>query len=262
MVMQTQFNKFNNTIKIGYDDSQVLRDKRDLLLRDLRDGLKSLFSGRPPIYDYLNQGSYIMGTGVKPLDSEDYDIDIGVAFRFSKDSYPPTEVKKWVFEALNATWNRTVEYKRPCVRVQYHQSGEIAYHVDLAVYSGADYNYGTTHLAKGYVRGKPEYQIWEVSDPHRLKTIFQEKFQHENERNQFRRIIRFLKRWKDVNFPASGNDRPTGISFTACAINWFQIGTAYNSYDGNYYYDDLTALQNLVQSIIGTGSVEWDGFIR
>ncbi|NEP58836.1 MAG: hypothetical protein F6K31_17755 [Symploca sp. SIO2G7] len=41
--LQTQFNKFHNTIKIDFDDSQPLRDKRDIIIKDLKDGLKTLF---------------------------------------------------------------------------------------------------------------------------------------------------------------------------------------------------------------------------
>ena len=81
--------------------------------------------------------------------------------------------------------------------------------------------------------------------------IIQQKFQRQDDdREQFRRVIRFLKRWKDVNFSANGNGRPTGIAITACALNWFQRGTRYNPPDGKYYYDDLTALKNLAGSIL------------
>lgn len=247
--MAISFQKFDDDIKMSYDDSSILREKRDLLLNDLRDGLKRQFSHNVPKFDPLNQGSYAMHTGVKPLEGEDYDIDIGILFHFSKDSYEPTEVKKWVFDALN-TGNRTVEYKRPCIRVQYHKGGEIAYHVDLAIYSKADYNHGTTYLAKGYLKGKPEYQIWEQANPDKLKSAFLGKFTDRNDRQQFRRIIRYLKRWKDLNFSANGNNRPTGIALTACAMNWFQIGARYNNYDGKYYYDDLIALKNFVRTMI------------
>ena len=61
-------------------------------------------------------------------------------FHISKDTYSPIRVKQWVYEALKFG-NRTVEYKRPCVRVQYHRAGEEAYHVDFAVYSEKDYNW-------------------------------------------------------------------------------------------------------------------------
>ncbi|MYK20371.1 nucleotidyltransferase [Candidatus Poribacteria bacterium] len=192
-----------------------------------------------------------MGTGIEPLPREDYDIDVGLIFHLSKNDYSPIEVKKWVYEALH-TGNRTVKYKRPCVRVQYHRAGEELYHVDLAIYAENPFNWDNRiYLAKGFPGSAPENQIWEPADPRGLIENFQRKFQgQDGNRDQFRRIIRYLKRWKDVNFSANGNARPTGIAITACAMNWFQIGTRYNISDGKNYYDDLTSLKNLAQAII------------
>ncbi len=252
--VQTYFNRFHNTIRRSYDDSRILREKRDMLLNDLREGLQRHFQTarvRVPRFDMFNQGSYVMGTGVEPLPGEDYDIDVGLIFHLSKDQYSSVQVKQWVHEALH-TGNRTVEYKRPCIRVQYHRAGEGIYHVDLAIYSGSLQNWGNqTYLAKGFLGSAPENQIWEPADPHGLIEDFQRKFQgQDGNRDQFRRIIRYLKRWKDVNFSVNGNERPTGISLTACAMNWFQVRTTYNLYTQRWEYDDLRALKNLAESIL------------
>lgn len=251
--VQTYFNKFHDTIRRSYDDNSILREKKDLLLRELREGLRryALASGvKIPRYDSFNQGSYAMGTGIEPLSGEDYDIDVGLTFHILAADYSPVEVKEWVYEALKSG-NRTVEYKRPCIRVQYHRHGEVAYHVDFAVYSGKGDNWDNrTYLAKGFLGSASENQVWEVAEPHSLLEAFRLKFPNEEDQNQFRRVIRFLKRWKDVNFTAEGNARPTGIALTACAMNWFQVGIVYNFSNGKRYYDDLTALKNLAQSII------------
>ena len=261
--VQTYFNKFDDVIKRSYDDSSILREKRDLLLNDLRDGLRRYtqnYKIRIPRFEHFNQGSYAMGTGVAPLSGEDYDIDVGLNFHLSKEDYSSVEVKKWVYEALQSG-NRTVVYKRPCVRVQYHRAGEELYHVDLAVYSGSNSNWDNrTYLAKGFPGSEPENRIWEVAEPKRLIETFQQKFQYQGDQNQFRRVIRFLKRWKDYKFSANGNERPTGIAITACAMNWFQRGTRYNPSDGKSYYDDLTALKDLAQSIIYQST--WTGRIN
>ena len=251
--LQTYFNKFDTTIRRSYGDNRILREKRDLLLKDLREGLHRNFQHaavKIPKFEHFNQGSYAIGTGIAPLPDEDYDIDLGLIFVLSKDEYLPVEVKQWVYEALH-TGNRTVEYKRPCVRVQDHRAGEVLYHVDLAIYSEDPDNWDNQlYLAKGFLGSKPENRSWEVADPQRLIDTFQQKFRDQRDRDQFKRVIRFLKRWKDVNFSANGNERPTGIAITACALNWFQRGTRYAPSDGKYYYDDLTALKNLAQAII------------
>ena len=259
--VQTYFNKFHETIRRSYDDNSTLREKRDLLLRDLREGLRRYAQNQNvkiPTFEHFNQGSYAMGTGIEPLPGEDYDIDVGLDFHLSKDDYPPLEVKKWVYEALY-TGNRTVEYKRPCVRVQYHRAGEELYHVDLAVYSGSSSNWDNrTYLAKGFPGSEPENRVWEVAEPKGLIETFQQKFQNQRDRDQFRRVIRFLKKWKDVKFRAEGNGRPTGIAITACTLKWFQIGTRYDLSDEKNYYDDLTALKNLAQVIINQFNL-WTG---
>ena len=252
--VQTYFNKFHNTIQRSYDEGSILREKRDLLLRDIRDGLRRYFQDaglRIPRFDDFNQGSYAMGTGIAPLPGEDYDIDVGLIFHIPKENYSSVKVKQWVHNALQSG-NRTVEYKRPCVRVQYHRAGEESYHVDLAVYSESNsYWDNQTYLAKGFLGSAPENQIWEIAEPKRWIETFQQNFQNrEGDRNQFRRVIRFLKRWKDFKFRSDGNGRLTGIAITACAFNWFQVGTRYNSYTGRSEYDDLTALKNLSQAII------------
>ena len=251
--VQTYFNKFDTTIRRSYDDNGSLREKRDLLLGDLRDGLRRYTQDQNisiPRFEHFNQGSYAIGTGIEPLSSEDYDIDVGLIFHLSKNDYSSVQVKQWVYEALH-TGNRTVEYKRPCVRVQYHRAGEVLYHVDLAIYSGSAYNWDNqTYLAKGFPGSATENRIWEVAEPKKLIDTFQQKFQDQRDRDQFKRVIRFLKRWKDVNFSAKGNGRPTGIAITACALNWFQRGVRYDLSDGKYHYDDLTALKNFAQAVI------------
>ena len=93
-----------------------------------------------------NQGSYSMGTGIKALEEEDFDIDVMVLFNISKDDYTPVKVKEWVYAALSKA-NRTVEYKKPCVRVQYLKKGEKQYHIDLALYAAQNSGIALTALA-------------------------------------------------------------------------------------------------------------------
>ena len=103
--VQKHFESFHEKIKLKkFDENQTLRDKRNIVLDKLKLRLKVIFEekGEPvPSYKTFDQGSYKMGTGVIPLDS-DFDIDVGVSFEVKKDDYSdPVEVKKWVFDALN-----------------------------------------------------------------------------------------------------------------------------------------------------------------
>lgn len=61
MSLQKYFKDFNKTIKMDYEVKAELASKRDILLGKLRD------SGKLPAFCELNQGSYIMYTGLSHL---------------------------------------------------------------------------------------------------------------------------------------------------------------------------------------------------
>ena len=62
-------------IRLSYDDNAELREKRDILLRKLKDNIAADAAS----FSSFNQGSYAMHTGIKP-DNGDYDIDVGLRF--------------------------------------------------------------------------------------------------------------------------------------------------------------------------------------
>ncbi|RCJ20244.1 hypothetical protein A6S26_05845 [Nostoc sp. ATCC 43529] len=265
--LQTKFNDFHQAIKIDFDDNAPLREKRKLIVDDLRGGLNKLFLNqgyRPPTFEHFNQGSYDLATGVEPIIGDDYDIDVGIIFNFSKDDYRPVKVKEWVYYALR-TGTRTVEIKRPCVRVQYHQNGAKWFHVDLAIYSRDKDYLGNeiNHIAKGFISSSEDKKFWELSEPFKLKELLKSKITDNLDREQFRRIIRYLKRWKDYNFFSTGAERPTGIALTACCYNFFtpQKDYIYNTSTYTYspQYNDMQALYNVVNGIISMFS--WNNTI-
>lgn len=250
--LQNQFAKFNSIIKIGYEESSSLREKRETILKDLKSGLNRLFSSDTPTFSSFHQGSYAIGTGVKPLVGDDFDIDIGIVFNFSKNDYKPTDVKGWVYDALN-TLGRTVEYKRPCVRVQYRRNFEKTFHVDLAIYTNPEcenFLEKSHHIAKGYFGSKEEYKKWEPAEPFALVELFKKRFQNAADRDQFRRVVRYLKRWKDYNFTSDGYAKPSGIALTALAYNYFQPVTKYDWQTNTRIYNDSESIKNLVSSIL------------
>ena len=252
--LQTQFNKFHEAIKIDFDGNKPLRDKRDIILNALRAGLKKKYPTNTPTFDSFNQGSYDLGTGVEPLGSDDYDIDVGIVFNIAKANNDPLAVKQLVFEILDAAYSRKVKIRRPCVRVQYHQAGEKAYHVDLAIYARGKSFLGDLNGDLYIAKGKPELpteKLWEVSEPYRLKELIKSRISDDADREQFRRVIRYLKRWKSFNSYLVGNGKPTGIALTACCYNHFTIEKDYLYGQNSYKYNDLRALQKIVDSIIG-----------
>lgn len=245
--LQSQFNKFHEAIKLDFDSNKPLRDRRDIILQALRTGLKKT---NIPTFDWFNQGSYDMATGVEPLIGDDYDIDVGIVFNFTKDRIEPVALKEVIYDILNATYQRKVEMKRPCVRVQYHQAGEKAYHIDLAIYAHGKNIWGNMnndlYIAKGYSGSSEDKKIWEISEPYKLKEEIKTKISNPSDMEQFRRVVRYLKRWKDYNFSSAGTGKPTGIALTACCYYLFSVHRNLNSSG----YNDLGALYNVVNKIV------------
>jgi len=251
--VQKHFESFHETIKLKqFDENQTLRDKRDIVLNKLKTRLKTIFEekGEPvPTYQAFDQGSYKMGTGVIPLDS-DYDIDVGVSFNVSKDDYPdPVEVKEWVYDALNGH-TKKVDMRRPCVTVFYQKGDEPQYHVDLAIYSDESCNAdGKKYLAKGKLNSSDDNKSWEVSDPKGLADTVGNKYSGDDKKH-FVRIIRYLKRWKDHNFSSNGNAAPIGIGLTISAYKWFSPNKTTDIVANTTKYNDLQATRGVVSGML------------
>ncbi|TRZ67288.1 MAG: nucleotidyltransferase [Rhodocyclaceae bacterium] len=234
--VQKQFEEFHATIKLNDDDEKAkLRDKRETLLKALRAGL----ADEVPAFETFNQGSYSMHTGVVPLDGN-YDIDVGLIFDCKRDKYPdPVVLKRKVRDALD-TNGRTVKICRPCVTVNYMRGEEVEYHVDLAIYVKRDD--GLSDLAKGKENSDASKRIWEVSDPKKLTSIICTAFTDADELAQYRRCIRYLKRWRNVQFSSGA---PLSIALTVAAKLWFK---PYMETSGKP--SDLLAMLDLVKAML------------
>lgn len=251
--VQKQFAEFHDKIKLGaFDENAILREKRDIVLNKLKTRLKAMFEEKNepvPQYDSFDQGSYKMGTGVIPLDS-DYDIDVGLSFKVNKDDYPdPVVVKQWVYDALYGH-TKKVDIKRPCVTVTYQKDGEPVYHVDLAVYSDESCNSdGKKYLARGKLNSSVDNRSWELSDPKGLMDKVDSKYSGDDKK-QFIRVIRYLKRWKDYNFSTNGNAAPIGIGLTVAAYDWFSLNKTQDYVANTSKYNDLQATRDLVKRMV------------
>lgn len=231
---QSRFLRFHETIKLlNTEENATLREKREAVLKRMRD--------RGLTFTTFNQGSYAMGTGVVPVQA-DYDIDVGVVFTGDARPSDPLAVKRDVYEAVYGH-TQNVEWCRHCVRVQYVKAGEPTYHVDLPVY-WKDRLTGALSLAVGKQNSGLGHKEWQDSDPQGLVDRVTSHLSGED-RMQFRRVIRYLKRWKDVHFPVMGNAAPVGIGITISALNGFTVAKDWNA-TTSAGYDDLEATINLV----------------
>ncbi|MED4632869.1 nucleotidyltransferase [Peribacillus frigoritolerans] len=250
--VQSYFTSFHDSIKLDYDDNKELREKRDELLDKLDENMPD-DSGR---FSVFHQGSYSMHTGIKSLDGGDYDIDVGLLFDVSKDDFPnPVTVKKWVYDALVKEYDN-VEMKKPCVTVKFESDGEDErnYHVDFAIYSDGDNN---TYHAKGKLHSTTEQRCWDEAEPKTLVSTIKNHLSDSDDRKQFRRVIRYMKRWKDVKFKGQVN-RPSGIGLTVAGLTHFQTQYTLDVFTNTKTYKDLDALESYVQNMLNAFQTSWN----
>lgn len=247
--LQKYFEQFHQRIRLGsYKENQTLREKRDLLLADLKSGLTEQFD-KPedaPRYKVVNLGSYALNVGVKPLDGN-YDIDVGIVFEISTKDHPdPRNVKKWVRDAL-LRHNRKVVWRSPCITVFY----AAGYHVDLSVMAGGPAgDWHPRFLARGKEHSSETKRGWEKAEPEKLVELI--KGAHVgDDAAQFRRVIRALKRWKQHRFSLRGNDAPPSVGIVLSAYHWFSpVKSCTDPVQWIYDYDDCGAILQLVYKMI------------
>lgn len=257
--VQKQFGEFHEAIKLRrFKENKELREKRDIIRDKLDERLPEVFEEHDetcPVFSFRDLGSYSMGTGIKPPVDGDFDIDQGIYFEVPTSDYEdPVLLKKRVHEALDGH-TKSVQIRRPCVTVQYQKDEEPLYHVDLAVYADQDNNGGEDQLAMGKAHSAEEHRVWRQSGTRDLKDTILSRFAVGGDRDQFRRDVRYLKRWKDHKFPTSGNGAPIGIGLTVATYN--DLAPTYSdSIAGTP--DDLGSLRSLVRVMLSRFSAQWD----
>jgi hypothetical protein len=234
---QSQFQSFHSTILLDVESNDKLREKRTTLLKELKDNIDP----DAPSYETFYQGSYELSTGINPIEG-DPDMDIGIIFDCKPDDYEdPVILKRYVRNALERH-NRTIRIRKPCVTVQYIKDGSPDLHIDLAIYCKNNNN--QTQLARGrdLDPANTEYRFWEASEAKELNEKIINKFDGVN-RDQWRRVVRSLKRWRDENI---GHKNTPSIGLTVAAWNWFK--PVIDAVDAKPR--DLIALRDLTNAIL------------
>jgi hypothetical protein len=244
--LQSEFGSFHEKIKLkAFDENEGLREKRDLLVSELKEALKDEKvpgTEKKLTFSKFDQGSYAMNTGIKPINN-DYDIDVGIVFDIMNHEYDSNDLKKLVYDKLNLQHNRTVEFNRPCVTVKY----ATGYHVDLAIYSEND---DDLHIAWGK-RNSQINRCWYKSEPKKLTKWVSDVSTEKEASAQFRKCVRYLKKWKEKHFSNLGNNAPPSIGITIQSRNAF--------YTYGYRKDeDLNVLINIAKQIKSSFQNKYD----
>jgi hypothetical protein len=136
--------------------------------------------------------------------------------------------------------------------VFYQLEGEPIFHVDLAIYSDGDQNVdGKGRLAKGRPSSPSEARFWEVSEPEQLSVTIFKRFEG-TRRQQYRRVVRYMKRWRDNRFSSGA---PTGIAITVAAFHYLQT-CFFDALAG--HPDDLAATRMFVRALLRAFTSSWD----
>ena len=214
--VQKYFEQFHGRIRVDYEMSSTLREKRDIILNRIRKHLAE--KGRPGFKEML-QGSYKMKTGVIPIANLEYDIDVGLRFFFHEDDHEAKTVRRWVFEAVDGHTEK-VEDRGPCIRVTYKNG----YHVDLVIYacwedeSGTE-QYRLAHKTKGW---RPADPVGLLEFVRAARHPYEGTEDGATKTDQFRRCVRYQRRWIDEEIPIESRSKPTGLAFVLLSIEKLQ----------------------------------------
>jgi hypothetical protein len=239
--VQKYFEQFHQKIRTDYEMSEMLRDKRDIILNRIRKHLAE--KGRPGFVE-KNQGSYRMKTGVVPIADLEFDIDVGLRFNFSETVYDAKTARGWVFEAVDGHTEK-VESRGPCIRVTYKDG----YHVDLVVYARWTDDFGAEQYRLAHKTGG-----WRQADPVGLLDCIREArkpFEGTEDKttktDQFRRCVRYQRRWIDELIPRESTAKPTGLAFVLLAMQKLEPRVTWTGLP-----DDRAALENIATSAANT----------
>ena len=150
--LSSKLDKFyENEVRLPGSEKNKLREKKDLNIQRLKDGLEEYNEENNTSYsiaEIVEQGSIAMSTTTQN-DSNDYDIDVAVIFDKSNiGDLGPNAIKNVVVEALKkkcTNFKKEPEAKTNCVRIEYNDG----YHVDFAIYRKKKTRYTSMRAQSG-----------------------------------------------------------------------------------------------------------------
>ena len=205
--------------------------------------------------DIYTQGSFSLGTVIKPISNEDeYDIDLVCNLNIDKNLIKPTQLKELIGNRLKESGI----YKpilgpegSRCWKINYSDSEK--FHIDILPSitltdrkiletMNRDYDY-TKHSIEFTDKSTPS--VWYPSNPkgymkwfqNRMKTTYLQKQQLLMEKFAYasidkvpkykiktplQRVIQLLKRHKDIMFKDDLENRPSSITITTLAALYYQ----------------------------------------
>ncbi|MCQ4924952.1 hypothetical protein NE686_17765 [Tissierella carlieri] len=223
--LHEQFGDFHDNISLSNTKKEDLRRGRDALRQKVRNYFKEKDMKIP---DFCGQGSFMMKTVVNPIGDNEYDIDDGIYLKGYQDTdedWPATStVHSWIKKAVENHTSEPPQDKNTCIRVIYAKN----YHIDLPSYIIKDDVAYLAHKAKGWIESDPKAMTdWFINE-------------NKDTGDQLRRVVKYIKAWKDYQNKDSKQVDLCGLAITILAAN-------------NFYYEsgrDDKSLLGTLTSII------------
>ena len=211
MGIQTHFNRFHERIKLGREDAayRKARERDDSIKADVKTAFRE--AGYPVIADFI-QGSLKTHTAINPL-TGDYDIDRALVIDDETAPENPVQPKKEALGVLEDRGFKNAKIKKPCVTADYASD---SVHIDFIVYKRR----GRQHyLAVGKKNSDEANREWSAADPLGLSDWINDDSSYSRDEAkevlaQFRRLVRYLKRWRDVQFTVTVAAKVYSIGLT------------------------------------------------
>jgi hypothetical protein len=176
----------------------------------------------------------------------DFDIDRAIVINADQAPDNPIDPKKVVLGVLENRGFTNAIIKKPCITADYQAEN---LHIDFPIYKKSANNF---FLAVGKKESDANNREWSPSNPKGLKDWIKDKSAYvgsaDEKLQQFNRIVRYLKRWRDHKFSPTVGGKVYSIGLTVMAKQCYQ-----QSFDSNGKPCDATALRNTVKVILNNG---------
>ena len=245
MSLQKQFKKFDKKIYLtkqcdAYKDA---RAKEHSILEDIR---KQFIEKGYPIVKNYRQGSFKTDTAIVSLKG-DFDVDRAIVIHKDKAPADPVECKQVIYDVLENRGFKNHKIKTPCITADY---SSLNLHIDYAVFQVNDFE--EYDIALGKANSSTENKRWEHSESQELIDWINSntnslRFQDltTEERLQFKRLVRYIKRWRDQNFSEVNRQYIYSIGLTIMIKECF-----HPSIDEDGKENDLESLIDTIEYIL------------
>lgn len=211
-----------NKLQITNEQHGSAEEKYTAVGKWLADSDSPLYNFQPIIFP---QGSFIIGTTVKPLVNDEYDIDLVCHLQRDGTITDPMALLEAVYKRIkdNKIYEPISEKKNRCVRINYKGN----FHLDILP-ARSDPSGGLNYLlvpdrdTQNWKASNPKgYAEW-FEDVARVRIELLEKArieplpQYENlsDKLPLQQTVQLLKRWRDIAFSGKDDLSPPSIVLT------------------------------------------------